>query len=346
MYRAANFRTVRAKTVFAEAIVAERVVVDSEEVVPGGGGGGAGDLADGAVTTAKIANGAVTLRKLAADVLHVGTSRLENESVTTDKLRVGCVTKNKLAEETFAVGEDRIVTGAVTTSKLARNAVGNDALGERAVEGVNLAFQSVETDHITNEAILREKLKDGCVDSTKLAIDAVESAIIKDDAVTAAKVAPAAIGVDHVRFSSADGLTQREHFVAVKEGISYDALVTDTVIATIDLENGIPEIIVLDMCVMITSFVEAAYSLSGSFRARVTIDTGQLAGAVVLGKTISDKHLSGLNGATDIDIIFRLPVVLDNSHLEVDVRLITAAEPVDRTFRCSVVGTLDRVKHV
>lgn len=54
-------------------------IEDLGEIIGSGGGGGGGTIADGSITTAKLAKNAVTLEKMAND--SVGFSQLKSESV-------------------------------------------------------------------------------------------------------------------------------------------------------------------------------------------------------------------------------------------------------------------------
>jgi len=89
----------------------------------------AGDIALGAVRTARIANHAVNTSKLAdgavtADQLAfgaVGTARIADRAVSTSKLADGAVTTTQLAFG--AVGTARLGAGAVTTSRIRNGAV-------------------------------------------------------------------------------------------------------------------------------------------------------------------------------------------------------------------------------
>jgi hypothetical protein len=94
------------------------------------------DLADDAVTAAKIKDGDV-------DTIH-----LANGAVETAKLNTEAVTANELADN--AVTEDKILDGAVT----------EDKLGAAAVVASKLDDDAVETSKIKDEAVTLGKLAD------------------------------------------------------------------------------------------------------------------------------------------------------------------------------------------
>lgn len=84
---------------------------------PSGGGGGA--LADGSVTTAKLADDAVTGRKIAADA--VATGHLADNAVTAAKIPSNAVQSRHIAAD--AVTGAEIAGGAVDTAELADDGV-------------------------------------------------------------------------------------------------------------------------------------------------------------------------------------------------------------------------------
>jgi hypothetical protein len=111
-----------------------------------------GGIADGSVTTAKIANDAVTADKLAPDV-------------------------------SFTPAD-----GSITAAKLANNAVTTDKLANNAVTTAKLADANVTTAKLANNAVTTAKLADANVTTAKLANNAVTTAKLADANVTAPKI--------------------------------------------------------------------------------------------------------------------------------------------------------------
>ena len=90
------------------------------------------DLSDGSVTTNKIADGAVTSDKLADG--SVTTNKITDGAVTSDKLADGSVTTSKIADD------------AVTSDKLADGSVNQQHLGTDVHQLLNNTYdQSVST---------------------------------------------------------------------------------------------------------------------------------------------------------------------------------------------------------
>ena len=103
------------------------------------------NVADGSITTAKLAAGAVTNNELAANSVAaaniqngaVGPSALATDSVVTDKIEDDAVTTPKIVNN--AVTEDKILNDAVTTNKISDSNVTTDKLANSAVTAPKLA---------------------------------------------------------------------------------------------------------------------------------------------------------------------------------------------------------------
>ena len=106
-----------------------------------------GALADGGVTTAKIAADAVTGAKIADDAIN--SEHYTDGSIDTAHIADSQVTNGKLAAD------------AVTTAKIANSAVTNSKLGDDCVTGSRIADNAVATEHIANEAVTLAKLPHG-----------------------------------------------------------------------------------------------------------------------------------------------------------------------------------------
>ena len=107
-----------------------------------------GALADGGVTTAKIAADAVTQAKIAAN------------AVDTTELAVGAVTHDQLADNT--VDADHLQSNAVTTAKIADDAVTAAKIADDAVNGSHLANGAINnTSIIADNVVSTNKLTNG-----------------------------------------------------------------------------------------------------------------------------------------------------------------------------------------
>ena len=106
------------------------------------------------VGTSDIANGAVTVAKLAANA--VNNSKIANGSVNAAKLATNAVTVSKLANS--AVSTAKLATAAVTSAKLAPNAVKTTKIANAAVTAAKLAPNSVNGTKLTDGAVSGAKL--------------------------------------------------------------------------------------------------------------------------------------------------------------------------------------------
>ena len=108
---------------------------------------GSGDLANGAVTRAKIRNSAVNASKLAGSA--VSSAKIATGAVTRLKIRDFTVNGSKIAGS--AVTTPKIVNSAVTSSKLANNAkaAGADFLANAVTLALTAADQTVVSVAIT-----------------------------------------------------------------------------------------------------------------------------------------------------------------------------------------------------
>lgn len=113
-----------------------------------------GGIADGAVTSEKVATGAI------------GTAAIADAAVTYDKIKDKAVGSAKLADNavsaqkiaTNAVQERQLFDGAVTQSKLAPDSVSTAKLAANAVTPEKLAQSAVTTEKIATGAVTGEKV--------------------------------------------------------------------------------------------------------------------------------------------------------------------------------------------
>lgn len=104
----------------------------------------AGNIADGSINTAKLADTAVS------------TAKLGDGSVTEPKLATGAVTEAKIGSA--AVTSAKIGTGAVGTTQIADDAVTSAKIAVGAVNTTEIASSAVTTDKVADNAITAAKL--------------------------------------------------------------------------------------------------------------------------------------------------------------------------------------------
>ncbi len=124
----------------------------------------AGAVADGSITTAKLAADAVDGTKIADDAIN--SEHFVDGSIDTAHIADSQITNGKLAAD------------AVTTAKIANSAITNSKLGDDCVTGSRIADDAVANEHIAANA----------VDTAQLATNSVTTLKLVDDAVTDAKI--------------------------------------------------------------------------------------------------------------------------------------------------------------
>ncbi len=138
-----------------------------------------GSVADGSISTAKLAPLAVTAAKIASGAVGadqiadgaVGTAKIDALAVTTAKIALLAITTALIADG--AVNADKLANLAVETGKIANAAVDNTKLAENAVTGVKILDRAVSSAKIALLAVTEELIAAGAVTADKLGTGAV-----------------------------------------------------------------------------------------------------------------------------------------------------------------------------
>jgi hypothetical protein len=117
---------------------------------------GTGAIADGAVTTAKIASGAVSESKIA------------DAAITQTKIAVGAVTESKIADA--AITQTKIAAGAITAGNIADGAITQSKIAADAIGAAQL--QDGIPINMQDQVLTRPELKDFSEASATPAISA------------------------------------------------------------------------------------------------------------------------------------------------------------------------------
>jgi len=116
-----------------------------------------GALADGGVTTAKIAADAVTGAKIADDAIN--SEHYTDGSIDTAHIADSQITNGKLAAD--AVTTAKIANSAVTNSKLGDDCVTGSRIADDAINSEHYVDGSIDTAHIADQAVTLAKLPHG-----------------------------------------------------------------------------------------------------------------------------------------------------------------------------------------
>jgi hypothetical protein len=265
-------------------------------------------IANGAVTTLKIADGAITADKLAPDVL-AGTGVAGGDltgNYPDPLIASGAVNNDKIADG--AVHGAKIADGAVNTAKIADGAVNGAKLADGSVNGNKLVDAAVSTSKIADGAVTADKLaaglipsalpptgaaggdlsgnypnpsiKNGVVDNNKLANNAVTTTKITDGAVTASKLAPGLIPSSLPPSGAAGGdLSGNYPNPSIRDGVVTAAKLAPGVIPTSltpsgaaggDLTGNYPNPLIADDAITTSKVLDGAISTHKIADASVT----------------------------------------------------------------------------
>ena len=171
--------------------------------------GGGGGVANGSITTAKLAADAVDGTKIADNAINsehytdasIDTVHIADDQITTPKIAAGAVDTTELA--------DNSVTGA-------KIALGSDAVGDimynngtdyvRLPKGsANEVLQMGGSNAPEWGAVAATEIAAGAVDTSELAADAVDGTKIADDAINSEHYTDGSIDLAHLSADSVDG---------------------------------------------------------------------------------------------------------------------------------------------
>lgn len=164
-------------------------------------------LADGAVTTPKLANSAVTAAKIADGA--VGSLQIGVEAIKNGNIQDGQITGSKLADQSIpgsklnnktitgtqiadkAITADKIADATITGTQIAGGSITNEEILDYTIDAsTKMVPSSVDESCIATAAVGSRQLQVAAVNNSALANTAVTTDKIKDDNVTPEKLAP------------------------------------------------------------------------------------------------------------------------------------------------------------
>jgi hypothetical protein len=111
-------------------------------------------VADGAISSVKLADEAVTTSKIFD--LSVTSGKIANSAISTEKIQDAAVTGEKLTAG--SVGLNKLADGAVSFVKIADGAVGSEKIANNSVVQAKIADNAVASSKIANNAVTQAKL--------------------------------------------------------------------------------------------------------------------------------------------------------------------------------------------
>lgn len=156
-------------------------------------------IADGSITTAKLADAAVQAAKIADGA--IATVALADQAVTGAK--VGAQAIGTLALADLAVASSKIADLAVATGKIADGAVSTTKIANAAITNALIGNAAVGTAQIANGAITTALIGNAAITTALIANAAVGTAQIADATITNAKILSGTITVESLTVTAA-----------------------------------------------------------------------------------------------------------------------------------------------
>lgn len=184
-------------------------------------------LAAGAVTTAKIDDGAVTGAKIAAGTIQA--ANLDAGCVTTTQILDGTISPNDLGSE--CVTNSKIGAAAVTTNKINDGAVTTSKLDAGAVTTAKIADNAINYSKLAPE--LRQLLLHGYFPSVGRADGDVAISIPYDGNATTAVLSVTTVNVDVYGTGGSGAFTLTLNQISVADGSIYLKFTPSSSVSTV-----------------------------------------------------------------------------------------------------------------
>lgn len=192
----------------------------------------AAGVADGSITTLKLAAEAVTNAKIAVaaiqgDVIAAGAiteAKLGTDAVTSAKIADNAVTSARIAAD--AVTTAKIADDAVTNALIATDAVNQDSIAANAVTATQIVAGTITASEIASNAVTTAKINAGAITAAKIGTGEITATQIASNTITASQIAADAIGVSELAANSVTAAA------IVANTITASEIATNTITAT------------------------------------------------------------------------------------------------------------------
>jgi len=171
------------------------------------------DIADNAITTAKILDETILAEDIATSA--VTTSELLDETILAEDIATGAVTTSELLDETI-LAED-IATSAVTTSEIL----------DETILAEDIAIGAVATSEILDETILTEDIATSAVTTSEILDETILAGDIATGAVTTAEILNSTIINEDIVDNTIDLTAKVTGVLSVSNGGTGNATLTD-----------------------------------------------------------------------------------------------------------------------
>jgi hypothetical protein len=147
------------------------------------------DIADNAITTAKILNETILAEDIATGA--VETSELLNETILAEDIATGSVTTSELLDSTI-INED-IHTSAVDSRILLDSAIINEDLHTSSVDSRALLNETILAEDINTGAVATSELLDSTIINEDVHTGAIDSRALLDETILAEDIATGSV---------------------------------------------------------------------------------------------------------------------------------------------------------
>jgi len=152
-------------------------------------------IADDAITTAKIAANAITATEIAADTITsnqiaanaITSNELAANSVTAGKIQAGSITATEIASNTITAA--KLVAGSITANEIAANTITAAKIQAGAITANEIAANTITAAKIASDTITANQIAANAITATELATNAVTADKISAGSITAGKLA-------------------------------------------------------------------------------------------------------------------------------------------------------------
>lgn len=202
----------------------------------------AAKIVSGAVSTDHLAAGAVTNVKLATDA--VATVNIQDLAVTNAKLALLSVQTGNIVDDAIttdkignlAITSVKVAAGAITNAKLATGAVTDVKIQDNSITGAKIIDDSVDEDKLADDAVSSVKIQDGAVIGTKLPSSVITTDKINNGAVTNDKIGSGAVTDVKIQDNSI-GSAKLQNGAVITDKVT-NLAITSVKIADLNVTNG------------------------------------------------------------------------------------------------------------
>lgn len=150
-------------------------------------------LADGAVTTPKLANSAVTAAKIADGA--VGSLQIGTEAIKNGNIQDGQITGSKMADQ--SIPGSKLNNKTITGTQIADKAITAEKIADATITGTQIAGEAITNEEILNYTInAADKMVPSSVEESCIATAAVGSRQLQVAAVTTPAIMNKAITLE------------------------------------------------------------------------------------------------------------------------------------------------------